>query len=1108
MTDVGRRVETLAIMMTDVEGSTALRMERGDVVADEILGTHAQILRDQMRSHAGQQRQFLGDGFLVSFWSPLDAVRCAISIQRALEEHNAADPERRIRVRIGIHVGEVTERAGELYGQALHAAARVMAEAAGGQVLVSATVRDAVQPDGMWRFVDSGLFWLKGFPERWRLYEVAGGEASIGRSTTEAPSLTALVERDGERANLRRAIDEVLGGHGHLVLVAGEAGVGKSRLVAEVAREAEARGMRVLTGHCVESEGAPPYLPYVEMIEQAVSNPRNPEVLRNALVGVAPEIARIAPALRRLLPDIGPPVDLPPELAQRYVWNSVGEFLTRGAQGLPLLLVLEDLHWADESTVLLTEYLAPLLSDLPVLLLGTVRDAEVDVSHPLARVISVLARRRLVERIGLQGLSPSGVRSMVEALAGQQVPDQLVRLIEMETEGNPFFIEEVYLHLAESGVLFDEHGRVHQDLSLAENSVPEGVRLVLGQRLARLSPTTRDALTAAAILGRVFSPDLVSEVAPAAPDALIDAFDEAEHARLIAPAARDGHLAFSHELIRQTLLADTSTLKRERLHLRAADTIERRYADDIETHAGDLTHHLSLAGSHATPGRLARYLAVAGRRAFDAAAFEDAVVQLQKALALVAPDDLATRAELLEWLALALRSVGRWDDSLRTMNEALDLYQELGSTDGIGRLAWAMVYQLTWSVRVPEAVQIAQRALAALGDVATADRARLISSVGWALSIAGDYESATASFQQGLGLAQRVGDERAIADVLHLETIHHMGHAEFTEGVQVGLRAAEVFEREGALWDLAGVQSFVVYQDGALGSREQGMRLADKTMAIAERLGHLGAIFILLLDRARDDCAAGALDSVEAAGREIVDVCERGGLPWLYVGHLYIGMAAHWRGDATRAEEELRLSVELEPPSAFAGQAASSLARHLAHVGRSDELWSLYQGRRSSFPSGNGHSALGAWNSLLAFVEALYVSGFRDEVVALAPLVDQAMQVGPEWVALDGRLRRTRAGITAAAAGRWDDAERWFGEADERARQSSNEMEVADLHRLRARMLLDRGRPEDADRTAELLGQAAEAYRAFGMPGYVAEAERMLAEVPSLTPASHRPSEA
>jgi class 3 adenylate cyclase/tetratricopeptide (TPR) repeat protein len=1093
MTDGGRQVETLAIMMTDVEGSTALRLERGDRVADEILTLHSRIIREQLAQHGGQERQFLGDGFLLSFATPRDAVACAVDMQRALEAHNAADPEHRVRIRIGIHLGEVSERDGELYGRTLHAAARVMAEAGGGQILVSGDVRDAVEPGRTWRFVDSGLFWLKGFPERWRLFEVPWAEAPAGlRPHAEAPPLTPLVERDAERANLRRAVDDALAGHGRLVFVSGEAGVGKSRLVAEVAHEAEVRGMRLLTGHCVESDGAAPYLPYVEMIEQAVSNPRSPLVLRNALAGVAPEIARIAPALRRLLPDVGPHVELPPELAQRYVWNSVGEFLTRGAQGLPLLLVLEDLHWADESTVLMTEYLAPLVPDLAVLLIGTYRDGEVDVASPLARVISQLTRRRLTERISLQRLSPTGVRAMLEALAGQPATDQLVRLIESETEGNPFFIEEVYLHLAESGVLFDEQGRMRNDLSVAENLVPEGVRMVLGQRLERLSTPTRDVLTAAAVFGRVFVADLVSDVARADPDTLVDAFDEAEHARLIAPTARDGYLAFSHELIRQTLLAGTSTLRRERLHLRAADAVERRYPDDIEAHAGDLTHHLTLAGQYADPVRLRRYLGIAGRRAFDAAAFDDAVVQFQKALALVAPGDQEARAELLERLALALRSVGRWDDSLRTMNEALDLYQELGSTDGIGRLAWAMVYQLTWSIRVPEAVQIAQRALAALGDVATADRARLICSMGWALSIAGDYERATPSFREGRALAEQVGDERAIADVLHLETIHHMGHAEFTEGVQVGLRAAEVFEREGALWDLAGVQAFVVYQDGALGSREQGLRLADKTMAIAERLGHLGAVFILLLDQARDSCAAGDLDSVESVGRQIIDVCRRGGLPWLYVGHLYLGLAAHWRGDASGAEAELRRSVELEPPSAFAGQAAGSLARHLAHVGRPDDVWTLYQNARSTFPSGNGHSPLGAWNCMLAFVEALYVSGFRDEVVALSPSVDRAMQVGPEWVALDGRLRSTRAGVTAAAAGRWGDAERWFGEAGERARQSGNAVEAADLHRLHARMLLDRSDPDDAARADALLRLALDDYSRFGMPGYAAEVERML----------------
>src|SRR4029453_16324767 len=148
-----------------------------------------------------------------------------------------------------------------------------------------------------------------------------------------------------------------------------------------------------------------PYLPYVEIIEQAISNPRSPLTLRDALGDVAPEIARIAPALRRVFPDIPPPVELPAELARRYVWNSFGEFIGRAAQGQPLLLVLEDLHWADESTLLLTEYLAPLLPDMPVLGLGTYRDLEVDLRHPLARVIGQLGRQRLVDRVNLRRLS-------------------------------------------------------------------------------------------------------------------------------------------------------------------------------------------------------------------------------------------------------------------------------------------------------------------------------------------------------------------------------------------------------------------------------------------------------------------------------------------------------------------------------------------------------------------------------------------------------------------------------------------------------------------------------------------------------------------------------
>ena len=440
-----------------------------------------------------QERQFLGDGFLLSFLS-VAAVQCAVGIQRVLEEHNASDAQRRVRVRIGIHVGEVSDRDGLLYGQAVHVAARITAEAAGGQILVSDVVRQQAEPEGKWRFVDSGLFWLKGFDERWRLFEVSLGQAaSVQRPSIVAPRLTPLIGRDSEQADLRQAVDEALAGHGGLAVVAGEAGVGKSRLVAEIGGEAEARGMRVLTGNCVEMDSVPPYLPYVEMIEQVISSPRSPLALREALGDVAPEIARIAPALRRLFPDIPEPLELPPELARRYLWNSFGEFVARGAQTQPLLLVLEDLHWADDYTLLLTEYLAPLLPEMPVRIIGTYRDDEIDISHPLSHVISQLSRRRLINRISLSRLSFGDVRAMVEALVGQPPPEELVRVIDSETEGNPFFVEELYLHLAESGVLSDGRGRIRPNLKVDEASVPESIRLVVGERLSAVPLHSRGA---------------------------------------------------------------------------------------------------------------------------------------------------------------------------------------------------------------------------------------------------------------------------------------------------------------------------------------------------------------------------------------------------------------------------------------------------------------------------------------------------------------------------------------------------------------------------------------------------------------------------------------
>jgi tetratricopeptide (TPR) repeat protein len=1033
----------------------------------------------------------MGDGFMASFPSAPAALDAAMGIQRDLAERSRSDLT--VRVRIGLHIGEVAARQGTLYGQAVNAASRIAAHAAGGEILVSEDILKAVGVAEVGgaagrELRDRGLYWLKGFPDRWRLYELEWGD---GGGAGAAIGLGPFVERERELADLRRSVEDAIAGRGGVVLIAGEAGAGKTRLTQELDAEAERRGMRILVGHCVEQESIP-YLPFVEAFEDALVGPRSAESLRAALGDAGPEIARMAPAIRRTIPDLPTPVDLPPDQARRFLWLSVQEFLERAARSRPLLFVIEDLHWADEPTVMLLEHLATDLADMPVLILGTYRDVEVGPSHPLTRAIGQLARRRLVTRISLDPLSREGVARLIGGLAGQEPPAPLVSLIHGESEGNPFFVEEVFLHLRESGKLLDEQGRFRTDVRVEAWEVPESVRMVIEERLARLSKPTREVLTAAATTGRSFEIAVVERVAGVKRDRLAAALDEGEGAFVIGPAEGGGvRHSFAHELIRQTFLASASSVKRQVLHGRTAEAIEIVHADDLGERAADLVYHLSRSGPGASRARLVRYLRLAGEHAARASVFDDAAVHFEQALSLLGDEEREGRAEVLERLAMARRSLGHWDEALRTMHEALDLYQALGRTDAIGRVGWATVYHLAWAARFQEAVEVAQRALAGIGESPSADRARIASAAAWAMGLAGDHEGSTTTFDQARQLAEAIGDDRALADILHMETIHHLSFAEFPQGIGSGLRAAKVFEAEGALWDLASVLAFVGYEAGTIPRADVAIENTSRAAPIAERLGHLGATFMTLAARARvEGIGAGDIGAVEKLGVQMVEVCERGGLPWLYVGHLHVGLAAYWRGDEEEAERRLRLAVELEPPAAFAGQSASILALHLAHAGRADEAVAVVDALRPAFPVAGRVNTIGSWNVLFGSVEALAVAGRHEEAAALHPLVIDALERRGEWITFDCRLTRTRAAIAAASAGRFEEAEERFRSALAAAEELTLGIEAADVRRLLAGLLLGRA-GGDAQEAGRLLDEASASYARMGMPRFEALARSM-----------------
>src|SRR5438093_7467995 len=665
----------VTVLFTDIVGSAALKTSQGDAAAQEIVRGHFDLLRQELESHGGREIKTLGDGLMATFVSPRSALASAIGMQRALADGNRArPPEQQLQLRVGLNAGEAIREDGDLFGSTVDAAARICAKAAGGQILASETVRGIVGAAKDLQFRDRGRFRLKGFPERWRLLEVAWQqEAPVVTAGPVLAERTPYVGREAERAELRRLMEQAIAGQGSIVLIRGEPGVGKTRLAQELVLEARKVGMFDATGRCYEMEGAPPYIPYIEMLQQSLR--RGPDAFRTALGENAGEVAKILPELRRVYDDIPPPLELPPEQERLYLFNSILEFLQRVSGVIPLLQVVDDLHWADDATLMLLQHIAQNQDKMAILTVATYRDIELDAARPFAQTLESLVRQRLAHRIALKPLPEAGVEAMLRALTAQPPPPALVQAIYRETEGNPFFVEEVFQHLLEQGRLLDAEGHWRSDLQVGELDVPEGVRLVISRRLERVSEDCRIALTDAAVVGRDFGFQMLQALTELGADRLLDAVDEAERANLIVAAddvpsvetdrALEARFRFAHELIRQTLVSALSLPRRQRLHLRVAETMEQVYGRGAVAYAADMAHHLFQAGAGADAAKTARHLVLAGDPSLHGAAFGQALRNYDAAFSLQPESDRGARADLLYKRGLARRSLsGQWDDTL------------------------------------------------------------------------------------------------------------------------------------------------------------------------------------------------------------------------------------------------------------------------------------------------------------------------------------------------------------------------------------------------------------------------------------------------------------
>jgi tetratricopeptide (TPR) repeat protein len=685
------------------------------------------------------------------------------------------------------------------------------------------------------------------------------GEGTKGRSL-DSVSSGVFVGRQKEMDQLRAMLEETLSGHGRMVTLVGEPGIGKTRTAQELATYAGLRRSQVLWGRCYEGGGAPPYWPWVQAIRSYVLE-RDPVDLRREMGSTASVIAEVVTDVKERLPGLQPPPPLEsPESARFRLFDSITAFFKSASKSQSLVVVLDDLHWSDKPSLLLLEFVARELANSRILVVGTYRDMELNRKHPLAITLGDLTRERLFEKVLLRGLQKHDVERFIELAAGVKPPSGLVDAVQTQTEGNPLFVTEVVRLLVQDGHLTAEKMKGQADAGSSPRQktttwtvrIPEGIREVIGRRLDRLSDRCNDVLTTAAVIERrfslaalvkLYSDPLLPTEERLSEDRLLELMEEALAARIIEELpSGPGRFMFTHALMQETLTSELSATRKVRLHARIAVALEGLFGDRAEDHAAELAAHFGEAESLPGSDKLIKYSLIAGNQALTSCAYEDAARHFQRGLGAMrigaADSSPLTNdsAGLLLGMARAIAPSASFEGMrpvAAMINRGFDYLVATGQTQKAIRLvADRYSFLLSWHLQ-----DTLERALK-LVPVGSQEHVLLLAQTVAPRMIVDRQtdQMAVARVAEAVELADKLGDPYAIAAARYAACLVAIWSLDVPEAVRQGQIAVAKAAESGRTYVQLGALFWLGNSHRAAGEPDKAHSLHCQALDIGEKL--------------------------------------------------------------------------------------------------------------------------------------------------------------------------------------------------------------------------------------------------------------------------------